>query len=351
MIDLVMLVPFSLPIYEEGDAKSLMIDLTTVSESSVATQLQQSYQIQSSLVVAIFGRGQYQLQSSPPLVSASRSTPAPQIQGFLWVQQCQASRLWTSSERELLQQLADQLSIALYQAQLLNRETQQRQELARSNAELEQFAYIASHDLQAPLQTIISYAKLLERRYHSQLDDKAHQFIHFMIEGSQRMQKLIQDLLEYSRVGTRCQPFTSTNCQSLLEQAIANLKALIDQSQTVITATPLPTVIGDQSQLIQLLQNLIENAIQYQPNDSQPQIQIQAIAQPEYWLFSLQDNGIGIEAKYSQRIFQIFQRLHTQEEYPGTGIGLAICAKIVERHRGKIWVESSLISDYVLSGD
>ncbi|NQE35151.1 ATP-binding protein [Microcoleus asticus] len=213
------------------------------------------------------------------------------------------------------------------------------QELARSNAELEQFAYVASHDLQAPLATIASYAQLLEKRYKNQLDSQASKFIGNIVQGCTRMQTLIDDLLEYSRVGRSQKPFQLTNCNHAVEQALANLQGAIRQTQAVVTYNELPAVMGDISQLVQLFQNLVSNAIKYR-HDAPPVVHITACKQEKDWLFSVSDNGIGIATQHQERIFQIFQRLHTQREYSGTGIGLAICQKIVERHGGCIWVDS-----------
>jgi light-regulated signal transduction histidine kinase (bacteriophytochrome) len=213
------------------------------------------------------------------------------------------------------------------------------QELARSNAELEQFAYVASHDLQAPLATIASYAQLLEKRYKDQLDSQAIKFITNIVQGCTRMQTLIDDLLEYSRVGRSQKPFELADCNHVVQQAIANLQGAIRNAQAVVTYSELPEVMGDISQLVQLFQNLLGNAIKYR-HDAPPTVYITASQHEENWLFSVSDNGIGIAPQHQERIFQIFQRLHTQREYSGTGIGLAICQKIVERHGGSMWVES-----------
>jgi light-regulated signal transduction histidine kinase (bacteriophytochrome) len=218
---------------------------------------------------------------------------------------------------------------------------QAEEELARSNAELEQFAYIASHDLQAPLSTIASYAQLLKERYKDQIDANAIKFIDKMIKGSVRMQCLIDDLLEYSRVSKKNKDFEPTDCNLVLAEACANLQLAIRKNQANICRCNLPVVMGDSYQIVQVFQNLIGNAIKYRRSEN-PVIQIGAECRESHWLFSVQDNGIGIDSQYSERIFQIFQRLHTQEEYTGTGIGLAICQKIVERHGGRIWVESQL---------
>lgn len=212
-------------------------------------------------------------------------------------------------------------------------------DLARSNAELEQFAYIASHDLQEPLRMVASYTQLLARRYPEKLDAEVDKYINYILDGATRMQQLIHDLLQYSRVGTHGQSFKFVDCNDIIRQVIANLKVAIRKSEARITWQNLPQVFGDKTQLLQLFQNLIANAIKYRGLQP-PKVQIDARYREGEWLFSVRDNGIGIDPKYGDRIFQIFQRLHTREEYPGTGIGLAICKRIVERHRGHIWVES-----------
>ncbi len=213
------------------------------------------------------------------------------------------------------------------------------QELARSNADLEQFAYVASHDLQEPLRMVASYLQLLEERYSDKLDSDAHEFIGFAVDGARRMQVLIADLLAYSRIGTRGQSFQPVNCEQVLEKAMINLHIAIQESGAQITHPPLPTVWGDAMQLTQLFQNLIGNAIKFR-RDRPPEICIRAEPEEDCWRFSVRDNGIGIEPQHFERIFMVFQRLHSRSAYPGTGIGLAICKKIVERHGGAIWVES-----------
>jgi signal transduction histidine kinase len=212
-------------------------------------------------------------------------------------------------------------------------------ELKRSNAELEQFAYVASHDLQEPLRMVASYLQLLERRYKSFLDDEADKFIAYAVDGAKRMQQLISDLLAYSRVTTRGKAFQRTDVEEVLSTAIGNLRMAIEESDAQVIHDPLPTVTADAGQLVQVFQNLVGNAIKYRKDDP-PRVHISARQQNGQWVVSVQDNGIGIEPKYFDRIFAIFQRLHGKGQYSGTGIGLALCKRIVERHRGEIWVES-----------
>jgi len=213
-------------------------------------------------------------------------------------------------------------------------------ELKRSNEELEQFAAIASHDLQEPLRMVASYTQLLSRRYKGKLDADADEFIAYAVDGASRMQRLIQDLLIYSRVGTKGKEMSSISSEFALERALFNLRGAIGDSGALVTHDPLPTVMADEVQLVQLFQNLIGNAIKYQ-NSGVPEVHISANGTSERkWLFSVKDNGLGIDPQYFERIFGMFQRLHKREEFAGTGIGLAICKKIVERHGGDISVES-----------
>ena len=214
-------------------------------------------------------------------------------------------------------------------------------ELGRSNADLQQFAYVASHDLQEPLRMVSSYTQLIARRYKGKLDADADEFIAFAVDGANRMQRLILDLLAYSRVNTAGRQFEPTAMETVLKAALNNLTNAVKESQAIITHDPLPAVMGDDKQLAQLFQNLLSNAVKFggaQP----PRIHISAKQTDGEWLFSVRDHGIGLDPQYADRIFVIFQRLHTREEYPGTGIGLAICKKIVERHGGRMWVESEL---------
>ncbi|MFH1936369.1 MAG: ATP-binding protein, partial [Bacteroidota bacterium] len=214
-------------------------------------------------------------------------------------------------------------------------------ELERSNKELEQFAYVASHDLQEPLRMVSSYTQLLERRYKEQLDDDARDFINFTVDGANRMQQLINDLLDYSRVTTRGKPFQNLGLSDVLGKALVNLEQTINETGALIVYDHLTIVEGDENQLIRLFQNLIENAIKFTA-DAPPRISIAAKTEGKRVTVSIQDNGIGINEIYADRIFTIFQRLHKKEQYPGTGIGLAICKRIVERHGGTIWVDSEL---------
>jgi light-regulated signal transduction histidine kinase (bacteriophytochrome) len=205
---------------------------------------------------------------------------------------------------------------------------------------LGQFAYIASHDLQEPLRMVASYTQLLSRRYKGKLDSNADEFIAFAVDGSNRMQQLIQDLLAYSRVGTKGSELLDTSSEKALGQALENLRGAIRESGALVTHDPLPTVLADRSQLAQLFQNLVGNAIKYQEGGT-PQVHVSAAKNGgKKWEFSVRDNGLGIDPQYFERIFGMFQRLHKREEFAGTGIGLAICKKIVERHGGAISVES-----------
>ena len=214
-------------------------------------------------------------------------------------------------------------------------------ELLQSNQELEQFAYVASHDLREPLRMVISFTQLLSQKYEQQLDEEADTIIGFAVNGAKRMEVLIEDLLSYSRLGKQNKTFRLVNCNLVVEKALANLKVSIEEKSAVIKVKPLPQVVGDEVQLVQLFQNLINNALIYQSEIS-PRVEISAVSQQQGWSFSVKDNGIGISSENSKRIFEVFQRLHPKDRYSGTGIGLAICKKIVERHGGQIWVESEL---------
>jgi PAS domain S-box-containing protein len=327
--------------YRQGRIYNIA-DITTASFDPCYVQFLQQFEVKASAIVPIHLR--------------------EELWGLLIVHHCQAPRQWHPKEVEIMSQLTTQIGIALAQAQLLEQEQLQRQELARSNAELEQFAHIASHDLQEPLRMVISYLQLLTRRYQGKLDDDANEFIDYAVDGAVRMQALIQALLGYARVSSRRQPFDLVKCGLVLQDAISNLHVAISESGATITSDSLPEVWGDSTQLTQVFQNLIANAIKFRreippkihvsvrslPIDSPllPHIELrpppteEIAVTPLVWCFAVADNGIGIEAQYLDRIFAIFQRLHTRVTYPGTGVGLAICKKIVERHGGTIWVES-----------
>jgi light-regulated signal transduction histidine kinase (bacteriophytochrome) len=212
-------------------------------------------------------------------------------------------------------------------------------DLERSNKDLEQFAYVASHDLQEPLRMVSSYTQLLAQRYEGQLDEKAKKYIDYAVDGAVRMQRLINDLLTYSRVSTRGKPLEPIDASSVLGETIGNLYAAIQESRAIVTNDDLPTVRADAGQLLQVFQNLIANAIKFHGTDS-PRIHVSARDAGHEWIFSVRDNGIGIDPQYKESLFVIFRRLHTRQEYPGTGIGLAVCKRIVERHGGRIWFES-----------
>ncbi len=220
--------------------------------------------------------------------------------------------------------------------EILERQTQ---ELARSNSELEQFAWVASHDLQEPLRMVASYTQLLSKRYKGKLDADADEFIAFAVDGATRMRRLINALLELSRVGTRGKDFEATDCEAIYDRTLVNLQGLVEESDAVVTHDRLPTVLGDGTQLGQLFQNLIANAIKFR-GDEQLTVHVGAEQRNGHWEFCVRDNGIGIDPEYAERIFVVFQRLHGKGDRPGTGIGLSICKKIVELHGGRIWVKS-----------
>ena len=218
---------------------------------------------------------------------------------------------------------------------------EKEEELVRSNEELERYAYLASHDLQEPLRMVTSYMQLLERRYKDKLDQDAKEFIEFAVDGAMRMHRLINDLLTYSRVGTRGKALAPTDTEGVFEQSLSNLQVTIKERRAQVTHEPLPKVMADDVQLGQLFQNLVGNAIKFNQQEA-PRVHVSAIQRSGEWVFSVKDNGIGIDPEFKERIFVIFQRLHVKDDYPGTGIGLAVCKKIVERHGGRIWVESEI---------
>lgn len=241
--------------------------------------------------------------------------------------------------RETIKQYTDNLEAMVAQRTRELNETMV--ELKRSNTELEQFAYVTSHDLREPLRMISSYTNLLQKKYGERLDSDAKAFIAFAVDGAGRMQELIDDLLTYSRVGTKAKPFEALECSSVFDIVIKNLEVAITEKRATVTGEGLPRLMADRNQLIQLLQNLIANALKF-CKDRPPRVHVAAVDKANEWEFSVKDNGIGIAPQHWDTIFQIFQRLHTREEYEGTGIGLAVVKKIVERHGGHIWLESQL---------
>ncbi len=218
---------------------------------------------------------------------------------------------------------------------------QTAEELRRSNQELEQFAYIASHDLQEPLRQVRAFSQLLADRCRDKLDAKSQQYLNFIVDGAARMTDLIQDLLAYSRVGAHPRR-QAASCQETLQVALANLQAGIAEADARVTHDDLPAIVAEPTHLVQLFQNLIGNAVKFRRPGVRPEVHVGACRDGANWVFSVKDNGIGMAAEHYDRVFLIFQRLHTREKYAGTGMGLAICKKIVEQHGGRIWVESTV---------
>ncbi len=215
-------------------------------------------------------------------------------------------------------------------------------ELTRSNAELAQFAYVASHDLQEPLRMVTGYLQLLERRYKDKLDADAGEFIHFAVDGAMRMKNLIQDLLRLSRAGTQTLEMRTIDSRTLVAVSCANLQVLIEETGAQVTSDSLPEIMGDPGLLTQVFQNLIGNALKFRAAGVRPRVHVSGRRQADTWIFAVRDNGIGIDPQYSERIFRIFERLHGTDEYGGSGVGLAISQRIVERHGGRIWMESKM---------
>jgi len=245
-----------------------------------------------------------------------------------------------SGPREIASLAADVDQMRLHIVDELETHMRMHDELARSNRELEQFAYVASHDLQEPLRKVASFCQLLERRYQGQLDERADQYIHFAVDGAKRMQVLINDLLAFSRVGRLTREQLVVDCGQIVAQATANLATVIDETGAEITTGPLPSVRGEPALLTAVFQNLIGNAVKFH-GDEPPRVALSAGRDGDMWTFTCADNGIGIEPEYADRVFVIFQRLHPKEAYPGTGIGLAMCRKIIEYHGGRIWLDTA----------
>jgi signal transduction histidine kinase len=243
--------------------------------------------------------------------------------------------------KDHLARLPGSVRRAIRENKLQQEHKQAQEELARSNRDLEQFAYVASHDLQEPLRMVATYTQLLAERYKGKLDENADKYIHYAVDGALRMQTLVEDLLGFSRVGRQGVEIKATDCNAVVATVLQNLQTAIAESGAQVICDRLPIVIVDSAQLAQVMQNLIGNAIKFRGSDP-PVVHVSVQSQGKDWLFSIADNGIGIDPEHAELIFVIFKRLHTHAEYPGSGIGLAICKKIIEQHGGRIWVESQL---------
>jgi signal transduction histidine kinase len=241
--------------------------------------------------------------------------------------------------KDHLGRLPQSVRRAIDEKELRDENRRTHDELTRSNRDLEQFAYVASHDLQEPLRMVATYTQLLAERYQGKLDETADKYIHYAVEGALRMQTLVRDLLAFSRVGRRQEAARDIDCNLVVRSVLANLQSAIEESGARISYQALPVLSTDQSELTQLFQNLIGNAIKFR-GAKPPEVHITAKKRKKAWLISVEDNGIGIAPQHADDVFVIFKRLHTREEYPGSGIGLAICKKIVEHNHGRIWVES-----------
>ncbi|MDF5709437.1 MAG: PAS domain-containing protein [Nostoc sp. S4] len=315
--------------YRQGRISSIR-DITEADIQPCHVELLQRFAVKANLVVPILFKNQ--------------------LWGLLIAHQCAHSREWTSSEIELLQQLADQIGIASAQSQILEQETRQRQELARSNKELQEFAFVASHDLQEPLRKIKTFGDRLKVTYSDILTDQGRDYLERMLNAVNRMQTLIEDLLTLSRVTTRGQPFVSVNLAKIAQEVLSDLEVYVQQTGASVEIGKLPTIKADPLQMRQLLQNLIGNALKFHRPQVPPAIKIYGsilnnqanniLPNSELCQIVVEDNGIGFEEKYLDRIFNVFQRLHSTIEYEGTGIGLAICRKITERHHGRITAQS-----------
>jgi signal transduction histidine kinase len=241
--------------------------------------------------------------------------------------------------KDHLARLPESVRRAMRERKLREDHKRSQEELARSNQDLEQFAYVASHDLQEPLRMVATYTQLLAERYRGKLDADADKYIHYAVDGALRMQKLVQDLLAFSRVGRHGLALENTDCNVALQEALGNLEAAIKESGAIVERTQLPVLVADSSQLVQVFQNLVGNAIKFRGSEP-PLIRVSGELSGKESVFSVADNGIGIAAEHRENVFVIFRRLHTHSEYPGSGIGLSICKKIIEQHGGRIWVDS-----------
>lgn len=315
--------------YRQGRISSIN-DIREADIQPCHVELLQRFAVRANLVVPIFIKNQ--------------------LWGLLIAHQCAHPRQWTKWEVELLQQLADQIGIASAQSLILEQETRQRQELIRSNEELKQFAFVASHDLQEPLRKIKSFGDRLKTTCGDTLTEQGRDYLERMQNAASRMQTLIEDLLTLSRVTTRAQPFVSVNLTKIAQEVLFDLELYVQQTEGSVEIGELPTIEADPLQMRQLLQNLIGNALKFHRPHIPPVIKIYSqflnnqadniLTHSELCQIIVEDNGIGFEEKYLNRIFNVFQRLHSSIEYEGTGISLAICRKIIERHHGNITAQS-----------
>lgn len=278
----------------------------------------------------------YRKTGEKHIIGVGRRVTAQKKDGTIFPVSLAVNEILEESTRYFVGIVRDITKIASVENELIKT----TEELKRSNAELEQFAYVASHDLQEPLRMVANFTELLAKRYKGKFDTEADEFIEFILDGATRMQTLIRDLLSYSRVGSQAKELEPTSSEKVFREVLTHLGLAIEQSGAQITSDPLPMVMADRSQLGQVFQNLIANAIKFH-SDQTPQIHVSAKEKEGQWVFSVQDNGIGIEPEYFERIFIMFQRLHGKNEYKGTGIGLAVCKRIIDRHGGKIWLEST----------
>ncbi len=318
-------------VFESALKNSAPVTFDDASESQVPAEITEQFSVQSQMISAVYPR-----------------TDRPWMLG---IHHCSEPHIYTEEERELFahigRRLGDALSMLIALRDLresearLERTVKERTlELERSNKELEQFAYVASHDLQEPLRMVASYAELLGKRYSGQLDDKADNYIGFMVEGAVRMQELINDLLSLSRVGTHGKDPEPTDCGEVMAEVMTLLRATLQESDAQVRFGALPMVMADRTQLRMLLQNLLTNAVKFR-GDEPPRVDVTATRKDGAWEIAIADNGIGIEARHHDQVFTIFRRLHERSRYPGTGIGLAIVKKIVERHGGEVRLESA----------